>query len=186
MCNTCNSSGFSNGRCGYSTASTNNGCGYSTTSTNNGCGCGCNACCNCLFNLLYGNSCCSNSCYNPCYQRICRDCNGNIRVSNSNGCGYSTASTNNGCNGGWNTWNNGWNGNSGHSGCGCENGNSRSGDIHFITVCGNSGNNGNGRRCRYFEGDTTATSDSGDDYYARQYGLNGRSGRSSCGCGFNG
>ena len=173
MCNTCNSSGFSNGRCGYF-----------TTSTNNGFGCGCGCFCNNLWNLFNGNCCGCNSGYNPCYQRICRDCNGNIRVSNSSTCGWST--WNNGCNGGWSTWNNGWNGNSGHSGCGCENGNARSADIRLITVCGNSGNTDNSRRSRHSECDTAATSENGDDYYDRQYGLNGRSGRCPCGCRFNG
>lgn len=166
MCNTCNSSVFS------------------------GSGCGCNSCGNSLFNLFGGNSCGCNSCCNNGsnfgFQRICRDCNGNIRVRNSNCCGC------NGCSNNWNWWNNGWNGwNWWNNGCNCDcssdwsNGNSRSGDIRLITVCGNSGNTDNSRQSRNSDNDTTRASDNGDDYYARQYGLNGRSGRSSCGCGCN-
>lgn len=133
MCNTCNT----------------------TNTTNSGCNCGCNncGCNNGLLSWLFGNnhSCgCgnwSNSVWgqNGC-QRICRDCCGNLRITQfSNGCGC-----NNGC-----SCNNGCGCN---SGCGCNNG------------CG-------GVQANVF---TQSSRSSNDYYYARQYGLNGRSSR--CGC----
>ena len=127
-----------------------------STYTTNTCRCGCNTCCNsCLWSLLFGNG-----------QSVCRDCCGNIRVTNSCGCN----TTWNGCN---NTWNRCG------GGCGCTNAASAN------TANTASTDNGNGffctTRCQGTAFATTLAA-SGDNYYAETY--NGR-GRRSCGCGCN-
>lgn len=133
-----------------------NTCNGNGTARNN-----CNCCCRC-----------NGNCWN--FQRICRDCNGNIVVRNSNGCCCNNCDCN-GCGSGfWNLFggNNrcGCNNNCGcgNCGCGC---NSRNNDIN-VTFC---------RNC--WSGGSTAFATNGDDYYARQYGLNSRRDRSSCCCG---
>lgn len=126
------------------------------------------------------NCCCScngNSCN---FQRICRDCNGNIVVRNSNCCGCGCNSCGCGCNGCGNGFWNLFGGNNrccgchhhcGCNNCGCCSDNFRNRDINVITFCGNRGS-----------GASTAFATNGDDYYARQYGLNSRRDRSSCCC----
>ncbi|MBE5745443.1 MAG: hypothetical protein E7355_04845 [Clostridiales bacterium] len=65
-----------------------NGCNWGNRSS---CGCGCNGCNqNSLWNILFGNT-----------QRVCRDCCGNLVVTNNNSCGYncnSCSSCNRCCN----------------------------------------------------------------------------------------
>ena len=118
-----------------------NCCGVTNTSANNGCGC-------------WG-------WFGTC-QRLCRDCNGNIRVLN-NGCGCNSCGCNRcGC----------CNNNRSGNGCGCCNGNN---GCDSITVFGNN------VRVTGSANDTSTF----DDYYARQYALNGRNNRCGdrCGCG---
>ena len=116
MCNTCNTI-FNFGR--------SNGCGCNACSTVNtsGCGNGCGNGCGCcpLFSWLFGNG---------SYQRVCRDCNGCLRVINSgcnscgwNACGYNycnvsapTTTNNTSCNA-FDDDDDGYT--SGRSGCGC-------------------------------------------------------------------
>lgn len=128
MCNICNSCGNCRG---LSNSSTNNGCGCcggrSNTSANNGCG-GCG-----LF------------CVN---QRICRDGNGNIRISNNE--------------------------------CGCNFCNCRTGFGSCVNTMVAS-DFANGVRATVTVNDT----ESSEDYYVRQYALNGRNNRSNCDCRCN-
>ena len=174
-----------------------NTCNTSFGSNRSGCNCGCNSCTNSLWNLFSGNSCgCNNGCGcnswgNWGFQRICRDCNGNIRVRNSCGCSGNTWNwdgCNSCCNG--NTWN--WN-NGCNSCCnGCDNNNDASvfftrsgnGNVRCVSFC-NTNNTSN-------TSDTSNTSNrssgciDGNAFFARQFGLtSGRSGRSSCNCGCN-
>lgn len=133
-------------------------CNFCNTSNGNVSSCGYNVGCNGSFGLWgWGR------------QTICRDCNGNIRVNQRNGCGC-------GCNGGCGCRRrccvcNG--------GCGCNNGcgsddtasNSTNGNGGFtcVTFCGNAGTAAN-------------TSANGDLYYARQYGLYPYGYNRGCGC----
>lgn len=140
MCNTCNSNVFSNRGCRYATS-----CNYSTMSSNIGCG------------SSLG-----------CGQRLCRDCNGNIRVINN---GYNCYNYCNYCC---------------FQPCCCHCGCGNSGNTNDSNNGGTSGNANNGYGCVIVCGTTANTATTtNDDYYARQYGLNGRNGRSSdrCGCG---
>ncbi len=100
---------------------------------------------------------CTQSFWNGGLQRICRDCYGNIRVRQSGcgcnaGCGCSSTSQ---C--------------GSNCGCGCSNnvnnGNSENNNGGFtcVTFCGNARNTGTTAN--------TSTSNCGDLYYARQYGL---------------
>ncbi len=94
-------------------------------------------------------------------QRVCRDCQGVIHVHNygcCNRCRCNCGNTNNNTETGNTTNGNGY---------GC------------ITVCGNAAN----------ATSTTATANTTaayDEYYARQYALNGRSNRAACRCGYYG
>lgn len=125
-----------------------NCCGFTNTSANNGCGC-------------WG-------WFGTC-QRLCRDCNGNIRVLN-NGCG---------CNS-----------------CGCN----RCRPCNCCVCCRNNYacpccvgcnvNNGCGGITTFGTNGVNSTVSANnfstnDDYYNRQYALNGRSNRCGdrCGCG---
>ena len=122
------------------------GCGYATPINTGGCG-------------VFGFG-----------QRLCRDCNGNIRVINDgNGC----------CNQRWHTC-------PCYCGCGCGNNTT---DTNNGTDTGNANGNTNGRyACVTVCGvlantPTTANATTGDDYYARQYALNRRNNHCGCRCG---
>ncbi len=125
------------------------------------------------------------------FQRICRDCQGNIRVINNcnNGCGCNQG-WNNGCSQGWNNGcSQGWNGGCGHQG-------GFSALVFPIANGGGTGYNGCQRTCGSgYNGcqntSTRATTCGGcvnaltvtnDVYYARLYGLTGRGGTTRCGC----
>lgn len=140
---------------------------YNTNTSRSSCGCGCsslataigNRVLNSLFNTDNGNGC--NCCHNCC-QNCCN--NGSFwnwgcqRICRD--CCGNIRVNQCGCNQCWN---------------GCSNGNS--------TTTTNNGN-GNGNSCCAVcstNGQTLSTL-SGDAYYARLYGLNRGSGRSSCGC----
>ena len=106
---------------------------------------------------------------NTGFQRICRDCNGNIRVINDVGasscCGCQHCHCGCGCGCGGNGSGSGTSGNAtnGNGGFGC------------VTICGATSNVGT------TSGTTTTNVITNDEYYARQYGLGCR--RSRCGCG---
>ena len=116
----------------------------------------------------------------PFSQRLCRDSNGNIRVINyaNNSCCHCCHCCHCGCG----------------CGCGCggnnngndaATGNNTNGNGYgCVTICGASANataNATGTA------NTTASVGSCDDYYTRQYGLNGRNNNHSrCGCGCGG
>ncbi len=91
-----------------------------------------------------------------CNQSICRDCGGNIHIHNYRCCRPCSC----GCNNGGNTGNGGSTSTNGN-GYGC------------ITVCGAAANAVPASTANTA---TTAAS-SYDEYYARQYALNGRSNR---------
>ena len=156
MCNTCNSS--RSGCYAYTTSRNTDGCGYTTPRNTDGC-CGYATPISANGGVFWGLN-----------QRLCRDCNGNIRVINNRstcGCHCCCPCCCCPC----------------HCGCGCSNGGTESND-------GDTSGNGNGGyACLTVCGvATTATANAvtGDDYYARQYALNRRSGRSSCNCGCGG
>ena len=94
----------------------------------------------------------------PFSQRLYRDCNGNIRVMNyaNNSCCRCHCCYRCPC----------------RCGCGGNNG--------CVTICGASAN---ATASATGSANTTTNVGSCDDYYARQYGLNGRNNRSRCGCG---
>ena len=127
--------------------STRNGCyDYATPISTNGCG-----------GFAYG-------------QRLCRDCNGNIRVMTANtGCNVCCCPCYCHCCGGCGGGNNGVEGNNGAT---SGNGN---GGYGCVTICGAAANT-----------TTAANMAAIEEYYARQYAWNRRNGRSSCGCGCNG
>ena len=115
------------------------------------------------------------------FQRICRDCQGNIRViNNGNGCGCNQT-WNNGCN---QTWNNGCGHHGGFSALvfpingtaatynGCQ------------RTCGGTTYNGCQRTCggTTYNGCVNALTVTNDAYYARLYGLTGNTGTTRCGC----
>ncbi len=157
---------------------------YNTCNTNyshNSCGCNSSYATNLgnrILNLLFttnGNcNCCRyyNGCYGygTCSQRICRDCCGNIWVRQTTNC-------NCGCNNGCGC------GNNGNGSTSSNNGNGNGQGFACVTFCGNSSNS-SGQT-------TTSTAYNYDEYYARQYGLNGYGGGcaargSQCGCNYNG
>ena len=156
MCNTCNTT---------NTIATNTNCNPYN---------GYNYCFNRLLNCLFGNSVwgcggCANTANNGCVntannggcgqcgsQRVCRDCCGNLRVySISNG---------NGCG----CWNNG-----------CSNAYSNGCPYSHNHCCHSCG------VCAQTFATTQTTAINGDEYYANQYGLNGRSNRCGCSCQVN-
>ncbi len=127
------------------------------------------------------------NCYNPCLSRLLSCLFGN----NSWGCGGGCANTaNNGCgysNNGWGQWGS-------QRVCRDVCGNLR------VVRCGGGCSGGYSNGCSYSRSNncchscnvcsqtfasSQASTGSGDDYYANQYGLNGRSNRCGCACGGN-
>ncbi len=134
----------------------------------------------CNYCNSFASGCGWNGLWRTGYQRLCRDCNGNIRVNTCNGgcgcgcqnsCGCSNSCCNNHC------CNNGCDNSTGNNDN--TNGNT-GGGFTCVTVCGNRANaatsTGNtSRGCGY-----TTNANATDYYYARQYGLLPYGG---CACG---